>query len=806
MNKIILIIVFSITSVFTSVFICKADGYRSPSNEVKNLILAPATPSISFSPQKDRYIVSYIDDIPTIQEQAQEVLKLAGRRVLPSINAPVTRTKIKSLEVKSISVKNNVVEGKIEGFPKEVSIIDYKWSPNGKLIAACVAEDDGVRLWIINLEKLTVYKLVDNKINMFFGTDVYEWSNDSEKLLVLLVPENRGEAPSVKFQNISPITQESIGKSNPLRTYQDLLKDKLSEIQFDYYATSALGLIDINSADVSFIGNNAIYCESNLSPDGKYILVRKIKRPYSYVVPYTFFPTVTEIIDKGGVLVSSIAATSLKEYEFVSNNSSFPGPHSYGWRPDLPSTIYWLEPLDGGNGRAEVEFRDRLMNLSEPFNSQPQELYKGKYRIGGVLWGDIHNAFVLMQDYSSRNKKCVHIDPHEKTEKRVLYAFNSEDLYSDKGRIITETNIFGRSIVYTPDKYKTIYFTGNGYSTQGALPFIDEYLMEKGKQVRIWQSKDPYYEVPVEFINLKKGEFITRRESNVESPNYFSVNYRKNTSVKLTDFENPYSSMDGVTKEVVEYVRKDGVKLSGTLYLPKGYKKSDGPLPLLIWAYPSEYKNSDNAGQRSDAPNQFIRYTRTSPILWVAEGYAVLNNASFPIVGEGSAEPNDTYIEQLIGNAEAAIDKMVEMGIADRRRVAVGGHSYGAFMTANLLANSNLFAAGIARSGAYNRTLTPFGFQNEMRTFWEAPEVYMEMSPFVKADKLKSPLLLIHGEADNNSGTFTMQSERLYTAIKGNGGIVRLVLLPHESHGYVARESILHQAWETEQWLKRYLK
>jgi dipeptidyl aminopeptidase/acylaminoacyl peptidase len=390
--------------------------------------------------------------------------------------------------------------------------------------------------------------------------------------------------------------------------------------------------------------------------------------------------------------------------------------------------------------------------------------------------------------------------------KQVIYDLNSEDLYADPGTIITTLNSLGRNVVYTPDNYKSIYFSGRGYSPKGAYPFIDEYNLAKNRTRRIWQCQDPYFESPVAYIDLVKGKFISRRESNDETPNYYLVNVKGKKAIALTSFENPYPSMTGVTKQVIEYTRKDGVKLSGTLYLPAGYKKENGTLPVLMWAYPSEFKSSDNAGQRSDAPNQFTRYTRTSPILWVAEGYAVLNNASFPIIGEGDKEPNDTYIEQLVSNAEAAIDKLVEMGIADRKRIAVGGHSYGAFMTANLLANSDLFAAGIARSGAYNRTLTPFGFQNERRSFWEAPDVYLNMSPFVKADKLKTPILLIHGLADNNTGTFTVQSERLYTALKGNGGIVRLVLLPYESHGYVAKESILHQAWETWQWLEKYVK
>lgn len=783
-----------------------AEGYRVPSKIVTDLILAPATPSFSVSPEKDRYLIVYTDDIPTIKEQSQEELRLAGTRVLPATNGPKVRTKIKGFEIKSMPGKKGIHEGKIEGFPANVNILDYQWSPDGKMIAACVEEEDGIRLWIIDVDVLKATKLNDLKVNMFFGTNVYEWSNDSKKILVTFVPKNRGKEPVDKVDNTVPVIQESDGKKNPVRTYQDLLSDDFTERQFDYYATSVLGIINIDDARISYLGERAIYTQATFSPDGNYILIQSTQRPYSYVVPYNYFPSVTEIRDVKGSVVKVLAKTQLIEYEYSSLNSTFPGPRSYRWRPDLPASVYWIEPLDGGNGNADVPYRDKVMCIFSPFREGPEEVYKSENRINGILWGDTNNAFVLLSDRSVRHKKCIHIDPQKNAVKQVIYDLNSEDLYADPGTIITTLNSLGRNVVYTPDNYKSIYFSGRGYSPKGAYPFIDEYNLAKNRTRRIWQCQDPYFESPVAYIDLVKGKFISRRESNDETPNYYLVNVKGKKAIALTSFENPYPSMTGVTKQVIEYTRKDGVKLSGTLYLPAGYKKENGTLPVLMWAYPSEFKSSDNAGQRSDAPNQFTRYTRTSPILWVAEGYAVLNNASFPIIGEGDKEPNDTYIEQLVSNAEAAIDKLVEMGIADRKRIAVGGHSYGAFMTANLLANSDLFAAGIARSGAYNRTLTPFGFQNERRSFWEAPDVYLNMSPFVKADKLKTPILLIHGLADNNTGTFTVQSERLYTALKGNGGIVRLVLLPYESHGYVAKESILHQAWETWQWLEKYVK
>lgn len=783
----------------------ETNGYQLPPKNVQDLILAPSTPLFSLCPMKDRYLIAEIDDLPTIEEQAQEELRLAGTRILSSTNAPKFRTKIKKLTIEPLP-NHKVKGGVVDGFPQDVRILDFKWSPDGTKIAACVETKVGVNLWVVDVNTLQAKLLSTRMMNLFFGTKMYEWTPNSEKLLVAFVPENRNKEFHSQNLSIVPVIQENDGKKNPLRTYQDLLSDESTEKEFDYYATSQLSLVDATSGEITNVAPPAVYSSASISPDGKYFFTEHISKPYSYVVPYRYFPVEVEIRTISGEFVNQVYKRELVEYEFAGKGSAFPGLRSFSWRADMPSTLSWIDPLDGGDADAKVAYRDRVMEINQPFSGEAKELVRTDMRIMDVLWGDSKNAFVLMRDHDTRYKKCIYFNPQNSAEQFEIYNHSSQDLYQDAGTIMLHKNSFNKDVVLSHNNYKTIYFTGRGYSPDGALPFIDELQLQKNKKTRLWQSQNPYYEYPVDFVDLLKGLVITSRESNYETPNYFLRNIKRNTLTALTAFENPYPSMDGVTKEVVEYVREDGVNLSGDLYLPAGYKKGDKALPLLLWAYPSEFKSSDNAGQRRDAPNQFIRYTRTSPILWVAQGYAVLNNAAFPIIGEGDKEPNDTYVEQLVNNAKAAIDKMVEIGVADRSKIAVGGHSYGAFMTANLLANSDLFAAGIARSGAYNRTLTPFGFQNEKRTFWEASDVYLEMSPFVSANKLKTPILLIHGQADNNTGTFTMQSERLYAALKGNGGVTRLVLLPFESHGYVAKESVLHQAWETWRWLEKYVK
>jgi dipeptidyl aminopeptidase/acylaminoacyl peptidase len=480
---------------------------------------------------------------------------------------------------------------------------------------------------------------------------------------------------------------------------------------------------------------------------------------------------------------------------------------NFTWRNDAPATLYWVEALDGGDPSVEVSHRDQLVWLNAPFRSGPQRGLKLELRYSGITWGNDDMAIVNEFWRSDRRLITSFFNPRTHDGKEVIWDRSSEDRYADPGSFMTVTNDSGFSVLLSDRRGRSLYLSGMGASPKGNRPFVDEFNIRKRSVSRLWQSEGPYYEIPVRMLDPEKGILLTRRESVRQQPNYFIRELPSGTISQITSFPDPQPQLRQVSKQMIHYEREDGVSLSGDLYLPAGYDPAaDGPLPAILWAYPREFKSAGAAGQVTGSPYSFTRVNNTSVVLFVTQGYAVLDNASFPVVGEGDKEPNDTFIEQLVANASAAIDKLVEMGVADRERIAVSGHSYGAFMTANLLSHSDLFAAGIARSGAYNRTMTPFGFQAEERTFWEAPEVYFRMSPFSHAHQVKTPLLLIHGSADNNAGTFPMQSERYYNALKGHGATSRLVMLPYESHGYVARESVLHILWEYTQWLDRYVK
>ena len=487
--------------------------------------------------------------------------------------------------------------------------------------------------------------------------------------------------------------------------------------------------------------------------------------------------------DRKGNVVYQVADLPLQDQIPISFGSVASGRRSVSWRADADAQLCWVEALDGGDGGVEAEERDRVFLLAAPFTGEPIPLITLGQRYGGIEWGDDDLAFASSWWWTTRNIKAWRVRPGTPAATPELIADRSwEDAYNDPGEPMMRRTEQGTRVMLTVNDNKTIFLSGDGASPEGDRPFLDEFDVETQETRRLFRSDAPYYESPVRLVDVEKRLLITRRESQTDPPNYFLRELNGESIEQKTFFPDPTPQMRGVTKELIHYEREDGVKLTGTLYLPGDYDKDrDGRLPVLMWAYPEEYKSADAAGQVTDSPYRFIRVGWYSPALMTLLGYAVFDDPSMPIIGEGDEEPNDTYVEQQVSGARAAVDELVRRGIGDAQRMAIGGHSYGAFMTANLLAHSDLFRLGLPRSGAYNRTLTPFGFQSEERTLWEAPKVYFEMSPFMYADKIDEPILLVHGGADNNSGTYPLQSERFYGALKGHGATVRLVILPHES-------------------------
>jgi dipeptidyl aminopeptidase/acylaminoacyl peptidase len=777
--------------------------YQLPPQEIIDLVDAPSTPSVSISP--DNSMIAFIENrgIATIDDIAREELRLAGMRIDPLTNGPSRVSYGVGLRFTDIEGNNPIV---VQGLPESPKIRNLRWSPDASHVAFTHTTENNIELWVATAFDGIAYRLTDIPVNDVMG-NAFSWSSDNKTIFFTAIPANRGNTPQRPRVAQGPVTQESMGRKAAVRTYQDLLRDRYDEDLFDYYATSRLMKVDL-MGNTQQIGKEGVIWYFRLSPNSEYILVNRIEKPYSYIVPYSRFPQTMDVVDVEGNRVYLVADVPVSDNLPQGFGATREGRRSVQWRNDAPATLYWVEALDGGDPANETEFRDQLFFLDAPFTSQPVESAKTELRYGGISWGNDDLAILYESWYRTRRSITSSFNPTQSTpDKKVIFDRSYEDRYNDPGNFQTKTNNQGQSVLLTDRQGRKLYLSGAGASPEGNRPFLDEYDISNGNTKRLWQAEGPFYEMLVEVVNPDQGLIITRRESNDMHPNFYMRNLKRNTLTQITDLPDPSEKLRDLQFEMVHYEREDGIPLSGMLYLPAGYnKETDGPLPTMLWAYPREFKSADAAGQVSGSPYSYTRVGATSPVMLATQGYAVLSNASFPIVGEDDKEPNDTFVEQLVANAEAAIDYLVEKGVTDPERVAVSGHSYGAFMTANLLAHSNLFAAGIARSGAYNRTLTPFGFQSEERTYWDNPDIYLQMSPFMNAHKIKTPLLLIHGADDNNSGTFPMQSERMYDALRGQGATVRLVMLPHEGHGYSARESALHMHWEWLNWLETYVK
>ena len=679
------------------------------------------------------------------------------------------------------------------------------WSPSETKIAFTNTTGSKVDLYVIDIATQKATHINKQPLNTVLGAS-YTWVDDNT-ILYKATTQSATNAPKRPITPKGPTVQQNLGKTAPSPTYQDLIKSPYDEQLFEFYAMSQL--IQNKNGIETVVGKPGLIGSFTLSSDKKYMLVRTIKKPFSYLVTANGFPSTISINDITGKLVKILAELPSTEGTPSGYDNTQNVPRAFDWRDDEAATITWAMPLDSGLIKKQVEYHDAVYSLSAPFTGEPKELFKTKMRYAGTNWGD---ASLSLVTEISRSKQLSRVSRYNTATgtMELLYERNQTDAYNNPGTPSTTKNKFGRPVIQTTDNGTKILMNNiTGASPKGDLPFLAKFDLATKKNEIIWRCNEGVFEVVEDVLDADKLVLLTRRESQKDVPNYFIKNLvLKIADQPITNFSNPYPQLEGVTKEKITYKRADGVDLTGDLYLPKGYNKDkDGPLPVVIWAYPREFNSAADAAQIRGSKDRFTTISWASPIFYVTQGYAILDNAEMPIVASGpDKKPNDDFVAQLKLNAEAAINKLAAMGVGDKNRVAVGGHSYGAFMTANLLAHTNLFKAGIARSGAYNRTLTPFGFQNEDRTYWQAPDLYHDMSPFSYADKIKTPILLIHGEADDNTGTFPINSERLFAAIKGNGGTVRFVFLPYEAHSYRGKENLLHMLWEQNQWLEKYVK
>jgi dipeptidyl aminopeptidase/acylaminoacyl peptidase len=777
-------------------------GYQLPPKDIADLLLAKPTPAISTDHKGEWMLLIGRNSYPSVGELAQPELRIAGLRFNPDNFSLSRQNFINSFSLKNLQTGKDY---KIQGLPVPLMAGNISWSPGEGKIAFTNTTNRRVDLYVIDVATQQASKVNKAALNTIVGV-ACQWIDD-KTLLYPTVTQPAAAAPPKQLVPNGPAIQENLGKSAPSATFEDLIRTPYDEALFAFYGEAQL--VKNTGGIETPVGKPGIFLSVTVSPDKKYLLLRTAHKPFSYLVPAEGFNATLSIADVNGHPVKTVTELPSSEGSPRGFDNVQNAPRDYSWRNDQPASLIWCAPLDSGRIRKKQDYHDAVYELPAPFTGEPKELFQTKLRFQRVIWGNDSTALVFEGLRSRQVEQMLRYDPSGGTL-TLLNEHNSTDAYSDPGSPVLTRNKYGQAVLQTVDKGSKLLLNNPvGSSPHGDLPFLAKFDLGSKQNVIVWRCPEGQYEYISAVLDADKLLLLSRRESHTETPNYYLKQLVAQSPDKpVTAFTNPYPQLDGITRQKIGYRRADGVDLTGDLYLPKGYDaKRDGPLPVIIWAYPREFNSASDAAQIRGSKDRFTTVSWASPVFWVTQGYAVLDNAEMPIVATDSTKkPNDDFVHQLTMNAEAAIHQLSAMGVGDSNRVAVGGHSYGAFMTVNLLAHTKLFKAGIARSGAYNRTLTPFGFQNEDRTYWEDPQLYYDMSPFSYADKITTPLLLIHGEMDDNSGTFPIQSERLYNAIKGNGGTVRYVVLPYEAHGYRGRENLLHMLYEQNAWLEKYVK
>lgn len=808
LTQFIRVATFAILVVATSVFLQSANAsqvdlnYQVPGQELVNIADAAPAPSAYVAPGGKVLLVAGRPALPSIADLAAPEYRLAGRRINPANNTTSQSRYVNEFSFINIADGSDI---QVRGLPRNLKALYPSWSSDGRYLAFVQLEENEAQVWRVDIERGRAKRFGKKvKANTVWGNPL-QWASDNQTLYVLAVPKNRGAEPSKSAVPAGPVITESRGRVAPARTYQDLLSNEHDEALFDHYFSGEITRIN-SRGRAKAIGKPAVYDGFSLSPSSELLLVTTIQKPYSYAVPRSRFARKTEVWSLAGEVQYLVTEQPLADNLPIAFDAAVTTPRRISWRADADATLIWAVAQDGGNPRAPADIRDSVYQLSAPFTAEPKKLIDLGSRYRGFRAHSGELALITERFWSDRSEKVWRISPDTDAQPELVWERSYENTYTDPGTPLMTRNADRRRVLLVDNGH--IMLTGKGASDEGDRPFIDRRNLATGETERLWQSQAPFYEQPVSALNALEGLFVTRREAINTPPDLFVRDINKADSLRaLTETAHPMPETVNITRELVHYEREDGLPMSATLFLPAGYdKERDGPLPTIVWAYPREYRSNAAAAQVSGSPYTFNRISYWRPQFLATQGYAVMDSATMPIVGLGDDLPNDTFIEQLEMNSRAVIKAGADLGVSDPERVAIGGHSYGAFMTANVLAHTDLFKAGIARSGAYNRSLTPFGFQREERTVWDDSSLYIRMSPFFAADKIKTPLLLIHGSEDNNSGTFPMQSERLYHAVKGLGGTTRLVMLPLESHGYRARESILHMMWETVEWLDEFVK
>lgn len=778
-------------------FTANESGYKLPPQIIQDIFDKERPPYYSFVRFKELGLEINYQRYQTLEQISDPTVKLAGEEISIKLNASAKKYPLNYFAIHNFETGEKIVVD----FPEDIKIREYKLSHNNSKIAFSCETEKGVQISVVETATGKITYFEDILLNDAFGDNSFWWINDNKTLLLKTIPKERGEIPQRPLVPFSPVIEETYGKVSTSRTYQNLLQDEYDESLFDYFFTSQITTLNIKNKKLKIITAPAVWDEIKISPDKKYLFTSKINKPYSYQLPYYRFPETFEVLDMKGKIIQVIHERPLQDQ--VPIGGTYTGPRLFKWQPLKDASLVWVEALDEGDPKIEVTHRDKIMRLTAPFQNEHEEIFRTNYRYSSIQWSEVEDEFIVGEFDRDRIWNRYWLFHIGSDEPKLLFDMSKRERYDFPGNLVMKKTSSGEEIFIKSNNF--VYFDNDlGATPEGNFPYLAKLNLDTKEKEILWQCQPDHYETFLSFLNEDLNKIAVRSESNTKYRDYFFIDLETKNREQITHYPNPYPEMTDLKTELIAYSRQDGIPLSATLILPADYQEGDR-LPLIFEAYPEEFADASTAGQITGSPFRFPNFWGASIRYFVLEGYAVLMNASIPIVGDPETV-NETFITQTVSSVQAAIDYLNQRGIIDPQRVGITGHSYGAFMVANVLAHSDICAAGIAKSGAYNRTLTPFGFQSERRTLWEAKDFYMEVSPFMQAEKINEPILLIHGEDDPNSGTYPMQSIRFYQALKGNGAIARFVLLPKEGHGYFARESLLHVLAEQIEWFDKYVK
>ena len=781
-----------------------ATPWKQPPEEILAVLHAESVPRVQASADGEALLLLSPVKYPPLADRAAAMLPLAGVRVDGRSGGPHGRSGYTRPRVRVDGAEVDIA------LPEGARVLSAHWAPDSVRLALVLMRGDHIGLWVGArdgsggvVEGLSVVSVLGPTVR---------WMPDGKNLLVKAVPEGRGPAPAAPLVPAGPTVRTGNGDT-ATSTYEarSVLRGAHDEALFEHFFTSQLALVRTDTRAVTPIGEPHIFDQVTVSPDGRRLLVERLSAPWSHRHTHRRFGRAVEVWDRKGRLQHTVAVLPLADS--VPIHGVAEGARSVRWRSDAPATLVWVEALDGGDWSTDVPHRDRLMVHAHPFKRPPVEVFRAEHRVRGWWWTEGGSLLVEQHERARRWRHVWLVDP-DRRDSRALFDLSRNDRYADPGRPVTRTLPSGHAVLEQVGD--SIFFAGDGASPTGDRPFLDQRSLRTGETERLFRSGADHYATFVRFTDAAAGEFIIRRESEAVPPNLHRVTLtgrvgapageaaRSHAAEPLTDFVDPTPQIRGIERRIVTYTRADGVPLSFTLLLPPGYQEGQR-VPTVLYAYPREFSDAETAGQVRGSTQRFTTLSGSSHLFFLLQGYAVLGRTRLPVLGDPDTA-YDTFVEQLVSGAEAAVQEAIDIGVADPDRIGVMGHSHGGLMTVTLLAHSDLFQAGIARSGAYNHTIRPFGFQSERRTLWEAPETYAHLSPVMHAPHINEPLLLIHGAQDENPGTVSLQSERLFEAVRGTGGTVRLVMLPHEGHAYRAQESVEHVLWEQLSWFDTHVR